>query len=111
MNKKAFTLIELIGVVVILGIIGLVTFPALLNQISSSKEQISDSQKQIIIAATKNYVDENKNEYANKDSYTISVNDLIENNYLSKDIISSYSDEELEVVYENGEYDVIIKTS
>lgn len=111
MNKKGFTLIELIGVVVILGIISLVVFPALLNQISNSKQQVSDSQKQIIIAAAKNYVEENKNEYANKETYTIPVNDLISNNFLNKDIIKSYSEGELLVTYTNGEYDVTLKTT
>ena len=111
MNKKGFTLVELIGVVVILGLIALVAFPALLNQIDSSKKQISDSQKEIIISAAKSYVDENKNDYADKSTFEIPVNDLIKNNYLSKGIISSFSDNEVIVTFNNGTYDVVIKTS
>lgn len=109
MNKKGFTLVELIGVVVILGLIALVAFPSLLNQINSSKKQVSDSQKALIIAAAKNYVDENKNDYANKTSFEISVDNLIEKEYISEGIISSYSDSKIVVTYNNGEYDVILR--
>lgn len=111
MNKKGFTLVELIGVVVILGLIALVAFPALLNQINDSKKQVSDSQKEIIISAAKNYVAENKNDYADKSSFEISVNDLIKKNYLNKGIISSFSDNEVIVTFNNGTYDVVTKTS
>lgn len=111
MNKKGFTLIELIGVVVILGLIALIAFPALLNQINDSKSLVSESQKQIIISSAKTYVDENKNEYADKSSFEISVNDLISGGYLDKSIISSFSDNEVVVTFNNGNYDVVIKTS
>ena len=111
MNKKGFTLVELIGVVVILGLIALVAFPALLNQINNSKKQVSDSQKELIIAAAKNYVDENKNDYADKTSFEIPVSQLIKNDYLSKSIVSSFSDDEVVVTFNNGTYDVVIKTS
>ncbi len=109
MNKKGFTLVELIGVVVILGLIALVAFPALLNQIDSSKKQVSDSQKALIISAAKNYVDENKNDYADKTEFEISADNLIKKGYLSEGIISSYSDSEIIVTYNDGEYDVILK--
>lgn len=109
MNKKGFTLVELIGVVVILGLIALVAFPSLLNQIDSSKKQVSDSQKAIIISSAKNYVDENKNDYIDKTEFEIPTDDLIKKGYLSEGIISSYSDSEIVVTYNNGEYDVILK--
>lgn len=109
MNKRGFTLVELIGVVVILGLIALVAFPSLLNQIDSSKKQVSDSQKAIIISSAKNYVDENKNDYADKTSFEISTDTLIDSGYLSEGIISSYSDSKIVVTYNNGEYDVILK--
>lgn len=109
MKNKGFTLVELIGVVVILGLIALVAFPSLLNQIDSSKKQVSDSQKAIIISSAKNYVDENKNDYDTKTSFEIPVDTIIEKGYLSEGIISSYSDSKIVVTYNNGEYDVILK--
>lgn len=110
MNKKGFTLVELIGVVVILGLIALVAFPSLLNQINSSKKQISDSQKELIIAATKNYVEENKNEYANKNFFVVDVDVLAEKNYIDKKLIKSYTDEgnKLLVTALNDEYNVTV---
>lgn len=111
MNKKGFTLVELIGVVVILGLIALVAFPALLNQINDSKKQVSDSQKEIIISAAKSYVSENKNDYADKSSFEIPVSDLISGSYLDRNIVSSFSDNDIVVTFNNGTYDVVIKTS
>lgn len=110
MNKKGFTLVELIGVVVILGLIALVAFPSLLNQINNSNKQISDSQKDLIIAATKNYVEENKNEYANKNFFVVDVDVLAEKNYIDKKLIKSYTDEKnkLLVTALNGEYNVTV---
>ena len=40
MNKKGFTLAELLGVIVLLGILATVAFPPLLNQLNKSKEKI-----------------------------------------------------------------------
>lgn len=112
MNKKGFTLVELIGVVVILGLIALVAFPALLNQIKDSKKQVSDSQKEIIISAAKSYVSENKNNYADMSSFEIPVSDLINGSYLDKNIINSLSNNNNNIVvtFNNGTYDVVLKT-
>lgn len=113
MNKKGFTLVELIGVVVILGLIALVAFPALLNQINDSKKQVSDSQKNIIISAAKTYVEDNKNEFADKDYFIIDMEDLIKGDYINKQIVSSYIDENNKVLitFFNGDYVVTASTS
>lgn len=109
MNKKGFTLVELIGVVVILGLIAVLSFPSLLNQINSSKTQVSDSQKTLIISAAKTYVEDNKNDYDKLTSFEISVDDLVNKGYISKGIISSYSEGTMVVTVNNKEYDVVIK--
>ena len=48
MNKNGFTLIELMGVIVILSIIVLITTPAVINVISSVRNELSKEQKQIV---------------------------------------------------------------
>lgn len=37
MNKKAFTLVELIGVIIVLGIIGLIAYPVVANTIRTTR--------------------------------------------------------------------------
>lgn len=54
MNKKGFTLIELIGVVVIIGIIALITVPFIANVVQNSRRDVfMDSAYSIIDAANK----------------------------------------------------------
>lgn len=53
MKKNAFTLIELIAVIVILSLIALVVFPAVNSVIKNSKEKSFEQQKNAIIKAAK----------------------------------------------------------
>ena len=56
-NKKiirltsGFTLIELIGVIIILSLIMLLSVPLILNSIRSSKNELSDASKKILYNA------------------------------------------------------------
>lgn len=56
MNKKGFTLVELIAVVVILALISLIVFPAVNSMIKNSKEKAYNVQIDEIINAAKNYL-------------------------------------------------------
>jgi len=56
MKKRGFTLVELVACVVILGIIALLSFPPILNQIKKTKTDLSEATKEFIIAQTDLYV-------------------------------------------------------
>lgn len=57
MNKsKAFTLIELLAVIVILGLIALITVPTVLNKIKSTNEDLYKTQIELIKAGAVSYV-------------------------------------------------------
>ncbi len=64
--KKGFTLVELLGVIVILSIVGVIVTPLIMNAINESRQTASDSQKIAIERAAKNYV--NANMYTIDDS-------------------------------------------
>ena len=78
--KKAFTLAELLGVIVVLGILALVAFPPIINQLRKSQSKINESTKKIIYSATEVYMDENRNDYPMNvgTSYCILIADLVE---------------------------------
>lgn len=92
MNKKGFTLIELLGSIVILGLIALVAFPAILNFLSSSQNNIDEAKKSIIVAAAKDYVNDNTNLFKRISGLNenIQTSTLIDEGYITnKDIIDN----------------------
>lgn len=59
MNKKGFTLVELLAVIVLLGLIALIAAPAITGIIKQSKDSLSDSQKTSIELSAKNWATDN----------------------------------------------------
>ncbi|MBR3363150.1 MAG: type II secretion system protein [Bacilli bacterium] len=53
--KKGFTLIEMLGVIVILSILSLITVPVIEGSLRQGREKLSDIQKGQLIKALKNY--------------------------------------------------------
>lgn len=91
MNKRAFTLTELMGVIMLLGLIAVIAFPPLLKQIKGTKSKIDAATEKLIIAGAGNYVDENKNNFLKVDGnvYCISLQTLVDDNKISKDFVDA----------------------
>ena len=60
MNKKAFTLVELLGVLVVLSVILMIAFPLITTYINKTKQKSYDTQMEIIMTGLKNYAIEHK---------------------------------------------------
>ena len=60
MKNKGFTLIELIGTIVILSLIVLVIVPPISSSIKNGAEKADEQTKQSIIMAAKSWVSDNK---------------------------------------------------
>ena len=81
MNKKGFTLIEILGVIVIIGLLLLIVAPNLLNRINPKEEEISNLQEEMIKEAAILYLD------ATHDSTNcIEIQTLVDHGYLNDDI-------------------------
>ncbi len=78
MNKKGFTLVELLAVIVILGLLIAIISPAVMNLLNDSKDSLSQNQIDMIIMASKKYMIEH-NELLPEEgsSYSVSISDLI----------------------------------
>ena len=100
--KRGFTLVELLGVIVILGIIGLIIVPVVQGTLKTSSENLCEEQKKIYEKAAKNYVASNpylydKNSQEEGDDFSISLQELINKGFLEDD---NNSDKEQKVIIE-----------
>ena len=82
MNKKGFTLVEVIGVLTLLTIIILVAFPSILGAMQKADKELDEATREMLIANAKSYWDDTtiRIEEENK-TYCVTVKKLIKQNY------------------------------
>lgn len=85
MNKKGFTLVELLVVLVILVVIMAIAIPSVTSSIERSKQKQKDSKIDLIESAAELYVDRHKNSYSGGDPYTITIKEIICDGLLTKE--------------------------
>lgn len=92
MNRKGFTLVELLAVIVLLGVIGGIAFASVRGIYGSINENMLDKKVEIIEEAAKLYGDNIKGtiinstkKYNGHPCMAIKVSDLVNEKYLEKD--------------------------
>ena len=80
-KDRGFTLVEMIGVIIILIVIFMIMFPALTKMIKNTDGKISEGTIKIIEAGTKDYLKEKSIDYPVSDDFTycITLDNLIDN--------------------------------
>ena len=106
MNKKGFTLVELLAVIIVLSIIVLITAISTSNIIKNSKNNLSDVQIKSIERAAKTYYVE---EGINLNESCINVSELISKGYIDQESIKNPNDNEemlgsVKIRYINNKY-------
>ena len=98
MNKKGFTLAELIGVIVVLSLICLITVPAIASVLKTNKKSLCETQLKNVLAAAKSYVSENllSMPINDGDYKIITIGDLIENGFIEENIQDPVTKEEID---------------
>ena len=81
LNKKGFTLVELLVVIVILGIIMSIAIPSITSSIERSKDKQKTQIINLIVSAGELYVDRHKNTV----TPPITLNQLIEDGLITKE--------------------------
>lgn len=97
-KNKAFTLVELIGVVAILAIMLLVAVPALTKTLKNNEQQKYNTYITDLELATENYVVKNilgNQTIDNENPYFISLNTLIENGYVEDTMVNPATEREI----------------
>lgn len=109
--NKGFTLMELLGVLVILSLLMIILIPNVLEQINNKKGEVSSAQEEAIKAAAELYVDNHPNQYEDNVTYCISLTTLQESGTLSDALINeitgdtSYNGVNI-VIKSNGNKDI-----
>lgn len=85
MKKNGFTLVELLGVIIVIVALSLVVFPLVINGFKKNKKEISAVTKNLIEDATITYMDENPNMYEKVEGnvYCISLSQVVNSGNLS----------------------------
>ncbi len=85
MNKKAFTLVELLAVIIILGIILAIVSTSVFSILEDSKQNAYDTQIEMLKASTKEYVSDKKRSlFSEKDKVCITIYDLYQEKYITE---------------------------
>lgn len=77
MNKKGFTLVELLGVITVLAVIGLITMPIVNKTIKDSKQRAYNGQVEEIIKAAEDYSADNISKIPDGESNCPSTSPLL----------------------------------
>ena len=110
-NKKGFSLVELLAVIVLIGVLFGIAVPSYSKYIEKTKEAKCETEKKAVLDATKTYITNSiyKNHVIDGEK---TVQSLIDENYLSNDY-SKYKDEVVEITKDNSnevnEYNVQLK--
>lgn len=98
MKNKGFTLIELIFVIVILSMLSLILVPTIQNLIKKNTDNMCTTLNESILSSAKDYMTNTRyeNNYACYTEYTVSLETLINQNYIKGPIIDPRTKEELD---------------
>ena len=84
LNKKGFTLVELLAVLVILVVIMTIAIPSVASSIERSKNKQRNAKIELVVSAAELYVDRRKNSYGDS-AHIITLNEIICDGLLTKE--------------------------
>lgn len=117
MRQKGFTLAEILGVIVIIGLLLVLIVPMVIDRISSSGEDVSDTENELIFNAAEQYIKEHPNEYPSGKSgrYCIPIQTLIDDGKLAEPVVDVTTGEDISdksvmiTIYSSGNTDYELK--
>jgi len=94
MNRKGFTLVELLAAIAIFAVLVVATVPSVANLIKKSKEEHDDNIIDTVIMATKSYVQDNKKDVPKYigSKKTVFLQTLLDRKYLKEELKNSADD-------------------
>ncbi len=86
MNKKGFTLVELLVVIVIIGVLSVIIVPSVININKGVNERLYEQKKENIEAAAVLYGNNNEDIFNGAEQVPVYVYELIDANYVTADL-------------------------
>ena len=86
MKNKGFTLVELLGILVILAVIGLLVSQNIISRVKENNNKLVNLSKDILVSSARDFVDNNENEFEKNvtKSYCLNYDFLIKTPYLNE---------------------------
>ena len=94
MNKKGFTLAEILGVIVIISLLLLLLMPTIINKIAQNSEKAGSAGDNLIFTAADKYLEENTN-IKKPGTYCIQVQELVDAGLLVKPVVDIKTGEDI----------------
>lgn len=73
MNKRGFTLVELLAVIIVIGLIATFALPQVLNQFSNQTDELSNQQKELLKESAYVYISEHAGEFTKNGCITVAA--------------------------------------
>lgn len=84
LNKRAFTLIEMLVVVIIIGVILAIAIPAVSNISSSNRNKMYKSHMNIVDQKINLFIDQNKGQLRSKSCVKINYKELVNQEFITE---------------------------
>jgi len=116
-NKKGFTLVELLGAIVILALLSLIAIPAVTNVVKSNKQKLYDAQLEGIRSSAKAWSSDNINLLPENGCIVVYLDQLKAAGFVENDIKNPKNGELLEnniyveITANGNTYDYVVKDS
>lgn len=89
MNKKGFTLVELLAVLIVLAILTTIATATIIKQVNESKKTLNEAQKSIVKASAIEYATKKGLFKQEGNTYNICLKDLEKEALIDKNIVNS----------------------
>ena len=101
MNKKGFTLVELLGVLVVLALIAVITTPVVVGVVKNTKKNSNHIQKELLISYAKLWLSRNDEKISDVEGsvYNLKLDEMHRDGIISN---SEYTDIEKDKTYNNA---------
>ena len=86
--KKGFTLLELLGVISLLGLLVIISYPVVMEQIEKKQKEVDSARLELIYSGADAYIKENVEEYPYRvgNQFCIPLETLVNDNKIAVDI-------------------------